>query len=149
MSRAHTMPVKTNDIVLANSNGKNGSSAKSVTGAVKVRVLDVVKRITEGQTRQSCLAYVTETYGVKEAQAREYWEAAIRYLLPSEEDKAILVDKNIARLEDLYKKNYERNNFKECREVISELNKVCGVTGNKVTIAKNKEGEELINITFN
>lgn len=63
------------------------------------------------------------------------------------EIKENLVEELTSKLTDLYSKNYAKEDYKECREVINSINKILGLNnGNKVEIAHENE---VINIQFN
>ena len=115
------------------------------------RVQKVSELISKGMSRQSVQLYIRENYQVGERQARAYYSAAMKYLLPEDEDeyRKGLIQANIERLEKIIEQGMTDNqNLKIAREAISELNKMLGIGGNKVQIAKNGEGDELIQITF-
>lgn len=58
-----------------------------------------------------------------------------------------LIEELTSKLTDLYSKNYEKNDFKECREVLNSMSKILGLTGgNRVELDK---GDERIIIDFN
>lgn len=145
MPKVSDIPKRGKDITVMEPLQSKNQVAKADT-IVKVKL--VAKMITKGKTRETCLDYIMENFGVGEAQAVNYYQSALHFLTPTEEEKERLIDKNFARLETLYEEAYERHNYKECRELIAEINKMAGITGNKVQIARNKEGEELISISF-
>lgn len=63
------------------------------------------------------------------------------------EIKEHLVEELTSRLTDLYTKNYDKGDYRECREVVNSINKILGLNnGNKVEIARENE---VINIQFN
>lgn len=63
------------------------------------------------------------------------------------EIKEHLIEELTSKLTDLYSKNYDRGDYRECREVINSINKILGLNnGNKVEIARENE---VINIQFN
>lgn len=52
------------------------------------------------------------------------------------------------KFENLYAKSYEAGDFKECRECLKDIMKLSGIGTNSVTVAKDKNQNELIQINF-
>lgn len=113
-----------------------------------LKIEETAKMVAEGKTRETIVEHLVERYGYSAQHAKEFYIAACEYLLPTEQERQQLVDKNLIRLEKLYEEAYKVKNFKVCREIIAELNKMAGISGNSVTIAKNNQGEEVIKIDF-
>lgn len=117
----------------------------------ELRVLEVAKMISEGKTRETCLKYVMESQDVKLAQAKQYYDAAIRFLVPDDIDKykQEVLAKNFKRLETIVERGMKDSaDLRLAKEAIAELNRMCGIGGNKVTMAKSKDGDEMIQINF-
>lgn len=116
-----------------------------------VRIREIAKKIVAGQTRLNLLDWIEETWEVGESTAEKYYNAAIAYLTPVDEEnfKEKLSAKLSARYEQLYKDAYEARQYKVAREILDSLSKLYGVSGgNKVTIAENNEGDKVIQVTF-
>lgn len=122
-----------------------------------MRVDEVAQMISEGKSRQTCQQWIKDTYGVQDRQARAYYSAALRLLIPDEskfdEYRKALVQANIDRLEKIIEVCIESNDanmLSQARQCIAELNKMFGLTdkNNTVMINKDADGDEQIVITF-
>lgn len=117
----------------------------------ELRVLQVADMICEGKSRETCIKYVMDVKGITATQAKYYYDAAVNYLMPDDLDKyqKQMMAKNFKRLEKIVERGMKDDaDLRLAKEAIAELNRMCGIGGNKVTMARNKEGEELIQITF-
>lgn len=121
-----------------------------------MRVDEVAQMISNGKSRQTCQQWIKDTYGVQDRQARAYYSAALRLLIPDEdkydEYRKALIQANIDRLEKIIEVCIESNDanmLSQARQCVAELNKMLGVTSqNTVMINKNDEGDEQIIISF-
>lgn len=121
--------------------------------ATQLKVIEMAKKIIKGGTKMKLVQEFADTYEVSTKHACAYYNAALRYLLPSPEEQEDFREKMqaklLARYEDLYEKAIGRDNVKQAREVLDSMAKIYGLTGsNKVQIAENAEGERVINISF-
>lgn len=116
----------------------------------ELRVQELARMITEGGSRSEIQKYAEEKYEVQPRQARAYYAAACRYLVPDDEEKfrKEMVHKNISRLENIAEKCLKDRNYQCAVAAIKELNNVLNPNKNSVTIAKNNLGEEMIQISF-
>lgn len=118
------------------------------------KILDVAKMISEGKTRQSVVSYLMDTYGYTDiSQPSKIYNAAVRHLMPTdmEAHRQELIEININRLETIIERGMSNNaDLRVAKEAIAELNKMLGITGNKVAIGKeNADGtKEAIVISF-
>lgn len=121
-----------------------------------MRVDEVAQMISNGKSRQTCQQWIKDTYGVQDRQARAYYNAALRLLIPDESKfdkyRKALIQANIDRLEKIIEVCIESNDanmLSQARQCVAELNKMLGVTSqNTVMINKNDEGDEQIIISF-
>lgn len=130
-----------------------------ITPATETRVLQVAKMITEGKSKQTCLEFVQNAQGCGLQQAKYYYQAALNWLVPDDLDdyKRGLIQANVERLEKIIeecinKKDDARRGsdyLKTAKEAISELNRMLGVGSNRIQLAQNKEGDQMISIEFN
>ena len=132
-----------------------------VTPATEFRVIEVAKMICDGKSRASCLNYIQESQGVSLYQAKYYYQAALKWLIPSDLDeyKKGLLQANIERLEKIIEDGIENRKdsrrgadyLRTAKDAISELNKMLGVGNPRLQIAQeNKDGEQqIISIDFN
>lgn len=133
-------------LVLANSKDNPQS-----TPATEAKIMEVAKMISEGNTRETCIKYVMESKGVNHRQGEQYYASAMRYLIPDDMDgyKEEVIAKNFERLEKIVERGMKNSaDLRLAKEAIAELNRMCGIGGNKVTMAKSKDGDEMIQITF-
>lgn len=117
------------------------------------RVLEIADMITNGSTRHELLQYIRTRYNLKEQSAEQYYDAALRFLIPSPEEMDEYQEKMraklLARYENLYKEAVERNSLKIAKEILDSMAKTYGVAGgNGVKITETAEGEKEIEIVF-
>lgn len=149
------MPRNKSVIYLNPTEAKNGVACTDTTTILKVQ--QVAKWISEGASSKSIMNRIMETYDIKYDQAAKYYNAALRYLAPTEEEIQIFKENmwkiQIDRLEKIMDKGIDSNDpqmLRVAKDCIAEINKLLGMTqGDKVTIANNKDtGEQIIEIKF-
>lgn len=119
-----------------------------------VDVLNIAERIAKkGETKMTIVKDMVENIGYSEQQATERYEAALRYLMPTEQEqeqfREKMMAKILARYERLYERAIERDSLNQAREILDSISKLYGLSGgNRVQIAENAEGEKIINIQF-
>lgn len=115
-----------------------------------MRVQNLAKMISQGKSRETIQNFVMENYNVGQRQAINYYSAAVRYLLPENEEeyRKGLIQTNIERLENIAETCIENNNYKDAIAAIKEINNIVNPNKNQVTIGKNNLGEEIIQINF-
>lgn len=112
-----------------------------------MRVDEIAQMISDGKSRKTIQQYIKDNYGVKERQARAYYTAALRLLIPDESEydeyRKGLIQANIDRLEKIIERSITGNtqDMKVAKDCISELNKMMGL-GDKTNIMINKNNEE-------
>lgn len=127
---------------------------KPASPSVEVVVIETAKKIISGGTRIDLVHEIMSDKGISKVQAEKYYDAALRYLLPSPGEEEKFRDKMqaklIARYEKLYDMAIKQNSVKQAREVLDSMAKLYGLTGggNKVQIAEDGEGTKVINISF-
>ena len=108
--------------------------------STEMKILDVAKMISEGKTRQSVVNYLIDTYGYTDiSQPSKIYNAAVRHLMPKdlEAHRQELIEINIKRLETIIERGMTNNtDLRVAKEAIAELNRMLGITGNKVAIGK-------------
>lgn len=124
----------------------DGWSAEPQTIA---RVEQVAKMIAEGQSRPSIQSFIRENYGVGDRQARCYYSAAVKYMMPDDEEeyRNELIQTNLARLETIVERTLADEDYKNAISAIKEINNVIQPSKNQITIAKNDDAE-IIQISF-
>lgn len=128
----------------------NGSK---MTPETANRVRDCARLIAKGKTRATILEYLQEHYGLARTSCPRYYQLALRYLDPEDCEGARkdIINKNTARLETIIEECMAAGDEKHLRlakDAIAELNKLAGVGGSGVTIARDDKGQEIINVTF-
>ncbi len=107
------------------------------------KVMELSKMLARGKSKQYIIDYAMEKYGVGEPQAKRYYSAAVRNLVPDDVDeyRKGLIQTNFNRLETIVEKAMEEGDWKNARETIAEMNKMCGVTGQGVQVGINNDKE--------
>jgi len=118
-----------------------------------VDVLGIAERIVKGESRMSILKSLREIGELNDKQAIARYDAAIRYLMPTQEEQEEMREKMmakvLARYERLYEKAMDRDSINQAREILDSISKLYGLTGgNRVQIAENADGDKVINISF-
>lgn len=102
------------------------------------RVLDVAQLITKGWSRSSVQTYIRENFKVGERQARAYFSAAIRFLMPDDMEKyrAELIQQNISRLETIVEETMkdDSRNYNAAISAIKELNNLINPYRNNIEV---------------
>jgi len=100
------------------------------------RVLELAKMLTKGKSRQSVIEYAMSHYNIDEVQAKRYYSAASKYLIPEDMDefRRGLIQTNMDRLETIIERCMETGQYKVARDAIDSLNKMFGINGSGVQI---------------
>lgn len=114
----------------------------------------VMEWISQGHTRKYCMDRLQEE-GMSRSAANTLYYNSLKELLPEPDlftnYKQNLMQQNIDRLESIVESTISGNTAEKAIAIkaIDTLNKMCGSYGeNSVTVAQNKEGEQIIRITF-
>lgn len=118
--------------------------------ATLIKIVDIAKYIAAGKSMLSTFDYIREKWGIKsDTSVRTYYNAALSYLIPDEEDRDKIAAKLASRYEQLYEKAYDNGQYKTARDILDSLAKLSGlVGGNSVRIAENERGDRLIEVKF-
>lgn len=115
---------------------------------------EITQMLGEGQSRISIIKHLKEQ-GINEGQANHLYYAALKELSPQtnllDDYKRGIIQQNLDRLERIVETSIAGNSQEKSVAVkaIAEINKMLGAyQDNTVTIARNKEGDEVIQITF-
>lgn len=105
--------------------------------AVMLRIQDAAKQIANGKTRATVIEYLQNEYGIAYDTARHYYDDALNYILPSndEEYRQNIIKINFERLNTIIQESMAAGNYRVAREAIAELNKMSGVHQNGTTVA--------------
>ena len=124
---------------------------KKTTKLASARVATVAKNISKGWTKDRVEDYVMETWGLSKTQASRYYYAAVRYLVPDDpEYRQSLIEKNIARLEQMIEDAMEAGERKEANDLIKTLTQILQPSGTKIAMGQfQPDGSNMqIEITF-
>lgn len=96
------------------------------TAETIARVSRAAKMISKGQPRSDVMDMLENDYNLSHEQARRYYVAATRYLLPKDPEKYRegLIQANIERLEKVIDEGLKSKNYKLVRDTIETLNKM-------------------------
>lgn len=115
---------------------------------------EITQMLGDGKSRMSIIKYLKEQ-GINEGQANYLYYAALKELSPEtnllDDYKRGIIQQNLDRLEKIVEKSMDGNSQEKSVAVkaIAEINKMLGAyQDSSVTIARNKEGDEVIQITF-
>lgn len=119
-----------------------------------VTQVKVMEWISKGKTRQFCITKLQEG-GMTKSAADHMYYGALKQILPDPDlftdYKKTLMQQNIDRLESIVDSSISGNTGDKAIAIkaIDTLNKMCGAYGeNSVTVANNKDGEQIIRIEF-
>ena len=131
-----------------------------MTKETEWRLMEIAKQISEGKSRKTCLEEIQQNYNVGYAQAKNYYNSALAWLIPDDLDQYQkgLVQANVERLETIIQEGISRKDdarrgsdyLRTAKEAIAELNRMLGVGGQNVKIAQKSEdgSEQIIQINF-
>ena len=92
------------------------------------RVLTILEMVLKGANKPYIVRYASEKWEIGERMTEEYLSRAhvkIKELAEEKEHTMFAVTK--ARLEDLYRKNYTIEDFRECRNILADQRKMFGM----------------------
>lgn len=113
------------------------SESKKPTERKKVLIEEFAAEIARtAMPRRAAMKWAAERYGIAETTASNYYAAAMRYLRPDDPHKyrEELIDRNFAILEEMLQTALKRGDLKNANSIINTLNRMTGVSGNKVEI---------------
>ena len=117
-----------------------------------LRVLSIVKQIQKGETQVDILSWIQGEYGLGIPSARNLYNMALRFLIPTDgmeaKENAIAILQT--RYEQLYKRAYDEGQLKTARDILDSLAKLQGLAGqgNTIKYAENANGERMVVVTF-
>lgn len=120
----------------------------------RVQTYSVAEMINSGMTRQEIMKALTDQ-GIAPNYASKYYYMALKDLAPEpdliDDYKKGMIQLNLDRLEKIVNETIDGNfqNKAIALKAIEQINKMLGITdSNKVTIANNKEGDQIVQIEF-
>ena len=103
------------------------------------KIISLAKMLSEGMGRKSALEWIMTNYGVGDRQARAYYSAALRYLIPDNEEeyKKGLIQANINRLETIIERTMAEgsSDYKSAIAAIKEINRLVAPNENTIEVA--------------
>ena len=103
------------------------------------RVTNLAKMLSEGMSRKSAMEWIMTHYDVSGRQARAYYTAALRYLIPDNEEeyKRGLIQANINRLETIIERTMAEGSadYKSAIAAIKEINRLVAPNENSIEVA--------------
>ena len=103
------------------------------------RVTNLAKMLSKGMSRKSAQEWIMTHYDVSGRQARAYYNAALRYLIPDNEEeyKRGLIQSNIDRLETIIERTMAEGSadYKSAIAAIKEINRLVAPNENSIEVA--------------
>lgn len=103
------------------------------------RVTSLAKMLSEGMSRKNAQEWIMTNYDVSARQARAYYSAALRYLIPDNEEeyKRGLIQSNIDRLETIIERTMAEGSadYKSAIAAIKEINRLVAPNENSIEVA--------------
>lgn len=102
--------------------------AKSTDAEILLRVSTVVEMLMKGQERQDIIQYCAKKWNINERQADVYIKKAKERIKRNKDaDLDYHISLSIMRYQDLYKRNFNIQDYRECRQVQGDLAKLLGI----------------------
>lgn len=104
--------------------------AKKATKAeVELRIATLHEMVVKGATYNFIVRYTSQEWEISRRQTDTYLKRVYKQIQKTYGDdyKKRLLDVQIAKLDELYQKNFTIQDFRECRNVIETLNKMIGL----------------------
>ena len=104
-------------------------AVKSTDIELRNRLLIVYKMVIEGYSKANIVRYGSEKWKIGERQIEDYLfkvkdKIKETYSNPYKES---ILNTHLAQLDDLYRKSYEFEDFKECRAILESRGKLLGL----------------------
>jgi len=101
---------------------------KSTDAEMEIRHATVAEMIVKGQSRQDILQYGSKEWNVSDRTIDSYIDAAwskIKSSVDKDVDKQVQLA--LSRYEDLYKRSFQIQDYRECRQVQNDIVKLLGL----------------------
>lgn len=108
---------------------KKEKPAKSTNAEMELRLKQVYSMIIEGYGRRQIIQYASATWGITERQTDTYLKRVHEQIQEDfgEQNRIALINKQLAKLQNLYHANRAEGKFDECRLIIGVENKMLGL----------------------
>jgi len=121
----------------------------------KITRLQVIDMVADGKSRSSIMKFLQDQ-GMGRSAAEDMYYNALKEMAPSpdllDDYKKGIIQVNLGRLEKIIDDCIDKESYQSKQvaiKAISEINKMLGINDtNSVTIANNKEGDQIIQIKF-
>lgn len=118
--------------------------------------MQIAEWVTKGKSRKFIMDKLMNEEGLTRANANTLYYGALKEITPEpdlmDNYKRVLIQQNLDRLEQIVNTSIDGNYQDKAvaLKAIDQLNRLCGAYAdtNSVTVARNKDGEEIIQITF-
>lgn len=102
---------------------------KPTNAELELRIMTVYEMVVKGATRPFIVRYASENWRVGDRTVDNYLKEVRSRLSDTfgDEYRENILITQIAKLNDLYVKNYTIEDFRECRNIIESLNKMLGL----------------------
>ena len=103
--------------------------AKSTDAEIELRIATLYDFIVKGLSRAYIVRYSSEQWKIGDRQVDDYMKLVKDKIQQTygQEYKETILNNHLAQLEDLYAKNYNIDDFKECRAIIESRSKLLGL----------------------
>lgn len=122
--------------------------ARQVTKGVKEKRLDTLYRLLlKGATRYDIIQMAKKEWGIKSDAVDKHLTVVYKEFRKEygKKHRHGLIDKHLAQLSDLYVKNYEKGDYRECRALVETINRMLGLdAAQKVEVHVEKKPFELV-----
>ena len=113
---------------MADNTKRNSETYKSDSSEMEKRVNQIYLLILQGFQRKQIIQFCSENYKIGERQTDEYLFKA-REIIKSniETDTSSKKNELLNQYYDLYRKNYEEEDYRECRNILKDIGAIFGV----------------------
>lgn len=102
--------------------------SKATDAQVEKRIEVVTDILMRGGTRADVLQYCASEWDIRTRQADNYLKRAWEYIRDTaERDKERHINLAIQRYQDLYKRSFKVQDYRECRQINAEMIKLLGL----------------------
>ena len=102
---------------------------KSTNAEIELRVSVIYDMIIKGCSRKEIVQFGSNKWSITNRQVDDYIAKANDDIkeVYGQDYKEMIINKQLAQLDDLYNKNYQLNDLRECRNLIESKSKLLGL----------------------
>lgn len=114
---------------LEGTNDKKIESTKGTLAEVELRIATVYEMVVKGASRAYIVRFCAKEWNLKPRQVDVYLKRVYKQIKITYDDsyRELIIQKQMAQLDDLYVKNYTIEDFRECRNIIESRSKLLGL----------------------